>query len=347
MQFQDVKIDFLIRYNVNNKYTTRWSKASEFAISNYMDNNVLVPCNNLNELKSVTSNITNVNNLSATLYFHKSAVFPRYKLQDSQFKRCIKIEKADYIVISDEYKNIPAIPVFNRSKTCAIIKSGSYVYMVTEFALKHQSLEFLHDKLKTDLSYFDYYYPPKSEDLGGIEILYQGEVLELTEKDELLYLYTIGAIKKPFITDFDLDKTISSKLSEITWDDIVSIREMLTSSNHDSNALGLKLLAGFNVYSYPRTICTLLAITDKFWYRLNIPIIVQSMFNSLKYIPKGLAFPACLKYIKVSIKNDQDKEWSKKLIEDHVKEFVDNEVDMIKKRLNGTGFEIEINATIK
>ena len=35
----------------------------------------------------------------ATLYFDKSATFPRYKLEGSGFKRCIKKEKADFIIV--------------------------------------------------------------------------------------------------------------------------------------------------------------------------------------------------------------------------------------------------------
>lgn len=182
-----------------------------------MNHDVIVPRNNLNELKAITSNITDINNLSATLYFHKSAIFPRYKLQDSLFKRCIKIEKADYIVISNEYKTLPTKQISNRIKQYAIIKSGTYVYAVTESALSRpQSLEFLHNALKTNLNYFNNHYNIKSEDLGEIEILYQGEALELTSKEELLYLYTIGAITKPFITDEALEKTISNKLSKLT-----------------------------------------------------------------------------------------------------------------------------------
>ena len=44
---------------------------------------------------------------SGVLFFDKSATFPRYKLAESNYKRCIKVEKADFIVISkDIEKNI-------------------------------------------------------------------------------------------------------------------------------------------------------------------------------------------------------------------------------------------------
>ena len=35
----------------------------------------------------------------ATLFFDKSATFPRYKLEGSGYKRCIKVDKADFIVV--------------------------------------------------------------------------------------------------------------------------------------------------------------------------------------------------------------------------------------------------------
>lgn len=57
------------------------------------------------EVSSLTNKINNNIikkeniNQSATLYFDKACTFPRYKLQDTNFKRCVKLDKADYIVI--------------------------------------------------------------------------------------------------------------------------------------------------------------------------------------------------------------------------------------------------------
>ena len=36
----------------------------------------------------------------ATLYFSKSSNFPRLKLENTGFKRCIKLDKADFVVIN-------------------------------------------------------------------------------------------------------------------------------------------------------------------------------------------------------------------------------------------------------
>ena len=38
----------------------------------------------------------------ATLYFDKSATFPRYKLEGTEFKRCIKKDKADAIIVGEQ-----------------------------------------------------------------------------------------------------------------------------------------------------------------------------------------------------------------------------------------------------
>ena len=55
-------------------------------------------------LKSIKNKLQNITdkqeiNLSATLYFDKECTFPRFKLQGTDFKRCVKPSKADYIVI--------------------------------------------------------------------------------------------------------------------------------------------------------------------------------------------------------------------------------------------------------
>ena len=49
------------------------------------------------KLKTLISTLTP----NAVLYFSTTSEFPRFKLSDTGYKRCIKIEKADFIVMGE------------------------------------------------------------------------------------------------------------------------------------------------------------------------------------------------------------------------------------------------------
>ena len=51
------------------------------------------------KLKTLTSTLTP----NTTLYFSASSEFPRFKLTDTGYKRCIKIDKADFVVMGESF----------------------------------------------------------------------------------------------------------------------------------------------------------------------------------------------------------------------------------------------------
>ena len=63
-------------------------------------------CSDLKKyLKNDISTVKSIPNKSK-LYFDKSSKFPRFKLEQTEYKRCIKIDKADYIVSKAEKPNL-------------------------------------------------------------------------------------------------------------------------------------------------------------------------------------------------------------------------------------------------
>lgn len=87
------------------RYSRSLHGAAKYTYQELPPNTTIGACtqNDVIEL-SKTKRTFNSNNFGkltegATLYFDKSATFPRYKLEGSGFKRCIKKEKADFIIV--------------------------------------------------------------------------------------------------------------------------------------------------------------------------------------------------------------------------------------------------------
>ena len=57
-------------------------------------------CCTQQQLKDRITNLTATNVTGGTVYFSPASKYPRFKLANSSFKRCIKLEKADYYVYS-------------------------------------------------------------------------------------------------------------------------------------------------------------------------------------------------------------------------------------------------------
>ena len=73
-----------------------------------------------------------------------------------------------------------------------------------------------------------------------------------------------GKINKQYITDVTLNKLIDSKNQVLTTDDIDQIKTMLESSDEETQALGLKLLANYNIDETRCAVKYLLSITSNF-----------------------------------------------------------------------------------
>lgn len=249
---------------------------------------------------------------SATLYFSKSSTFPRIKLENSKFKRCIKIDKADYVVIN---------PKTISNRVCS-----SY-YIETD------------DKIILG-SYYQFYYrrDEVEKDLGikidNVKTLY---FYELTEKREDL----IKLIQNPnlkLITDDMLNVAINKTDQLLDLDTANMILDMLCATDNDSVELGLKMLTGFNISKTPLTISTMLLLNNR-WYSTNARtnVLVSNMLKQLDILNKrvGSSFPYCIKYIGNIETNDYDKSLAKSLIFEKTKTYIngllESEINFFKK----------------
>lgn len=191
---------------------------------------------------------------SATLYFDKSATFPRYKLEGTEYKRCIKVEKADFIIVDKSIKPRQTYSNYH------VFEDKDYVYITDTYQSSYLNQAFNNSGIH-----------PTS--------LYSGVVQVYSQKEQIL----LTTPPKPLISDEDLNKKIDTSISpEMTLDDAKQIITMLNSADMSVVDLGLKLLAGFSVSATPFSIKTIL-LTNKKWLATNArnSVGVKSLLNSL------------------------------------------------------------------
>lgn len=210
------------------------------------------------------------------IYFHPKSKFPRFKLMGTDYKRTIKPDKCDCIVV-------PEVP-----------ERWIYIY---------PKMRIYKDKCSNDLfgiskGIYDARFSDEKHFLeciklwsnADLEFVQTTSIAEVNKENSFAIDVLLGKYTKPIITDTMLDLEISKSLPIISESDIDSIDSMLGSTDQSVVEMGLKLLTGFNVFETPTIIKTLLykhwnvATSNK---ALN-SVAVRKMLNSVdadrKYI---------------------------------------------------------------
>lgn len=260
-------------------------------------------------------------NLSSTLYFDKSCTFPRYKLEGTNFKRCIKIDKADYIIIPKNFKYWN----FNTSNYKYKIEEEKRIYLFGQDAY-----DIIPDKSEFNIEPFeqtDYIYAD-TRDIGYLV-------------HNILNVYN-----KPFILEEDLDRLISeTHLEKLDADTVNSIYEMMSSKDADSVELGCKLLSSFNIFDKSLTTSLLLFLTQDNWFcnKGSKSVAFKSMLQSLHYPDHGYRFIELVFQLH-QMSNAEDRELSKLLIEPWLRKEM---TFVIGTSLDSCPYKINFNITIE
>lgn len=240
---------------------------------------------------------------NGVLYFDKSCTFPRYKLEGTDYTRCIKIEKADYIIISKNIEN----NVYRDWRTYTVFEYGDKLYIGEGSSEKHKYLLSIQ-------------YP-------GNKIIYTGFICAYKKDCQLL----LQNINKPIIIDEDLDKKINNLLPTLTEDDCQQIVSMMSSLDGSTVDLGIKLLTSFNISATPFTAKTILCLNNN-WVNRNVAnqVAVETMLATLK-LDKNQARYAMRALLSDSTNySDADKNLAqcilKPSLEGYLKERIKNEI---------------------
>lgn len=201
------------------------------------------------------SNIDNLKvtslNPESTLYFDAGSGFPRFKLGLTDNKRCIKIPKANYIVVSGE------VDYCTTDDQYVVMQDDEDTFMIE----KDDWDTWFGGLLTNFMSQVQPYYTFK----GNVHIIYTGRIQSFSAKSLYLAKYATGEYTVPFITDNDLDKICCNMCPEPTYDEFISIIDMLNSDDASVVQLGIKMLAGYNVEKYKLSFRMILC-TRRNWF---------------------------------------------------------------------------------
>ena len=262
---------------------------------------------------------------SSKLYFDESAIFPRYKLADSDFKRCIKKDKADLLVFGlkkqQVYDSYGTIKVYETSSSFILINS----YHSDDF------INFIKSRASSD----------------AFKEIYDGYIMEYP-KDSIL-LKDPGI---PAILDTDLDKEINKTFSTISYDDLLDLETYFNSPDKDTRDLGLKLLTSFNIDATPYTIACFLHLNPK-WTNLKSvnSVAVKTMLTNLSLdksnIGRQLIYIFDSIHEKYSARTNQDDiDLCHKYIKPYVTKYIENELIGCDAAFNNSNFKLDLNVEI-
>lgn len=273
------------------------------------------------------------------LYFTSTSKFPRFKLSDSEYKRCIKSEKADTVVMNMfeawEFDSYDAILYETKDVIYCAIKTMSKYW-------RNKWQDEFH-KIGVD-AYLNKY---KLKDPAAVKC-HDGIVLLSSKKNADCVNELMEDLYSNIITDEDLDKMINVNFDKLTSDDVKAITEMLDSSDKSVQALGLKMLCGYNINETPITVKALLGFREHLgklpeWKGVG----VQQILKSIRWTG-FMNFPHGTQYL---VENNNPSEYDKSLIakvlEDKLRGYLEKYVKEIEGYKWVPQFGISINVDVK
>ena len=248
------------------------------------DNATLFPTTAANYkdlVKKVNDTIVTSVKEGSTLYFDKSSKFPRFKLSQTSYKRCIKIEKADCIIAKkfdasqiNLYTNCDCYVFENEYGTLCVVPE-SYIKSYANGSVKG-----FFELLKNLDSYPDLKEEP----------IYKGRLCCVCKTPSIYLENLINNKSLPIMEDTILDNEVNKTFEKITEEDIETIIPMLNSSDYESVSLGLKLLSNTNIIEAPYLTTAILVYTFSNWCgnQAKNTVGVAQMFDTLHFSSRNI-----------------------------------------------------------
>ena len=262
-------------------------------------------------------------NQSATLYFDKACTFPRYKLQDTNFKRCVKLDKADYIVI-------PKLP-------------NTFVYEYKQDWTREFEYNGLVYRCNDSI---DQLLNSTDKEKYNPHIINNNDYVYTDNKKIGEFIYNvIHNYNKPFIRENDLDQLISkNNLEKLDYDSLTSLYEMLNSTDQDSIELGCKLLTTFDIFDKRLSVSFILFITQDHWInnKGSKSSTFKTSLNSLNYPHNGY-YSIEQMFTNQNMTSNEDKEIAKKFVGSWLRKEINRTMCNI---LEKCPYKINLNITV-
>ena len=180
---------------------------------------------------------------NSCIYFDKKAVYPRYKLQTTPYKRTILTSKADYVIS-------PELPIYTTDcdyVICRVTNSD------TDLNVKYLIKSAIDSELKgAMISKFGY--------STEITVLYHGPLYCVPAHVKEIWDNITSGTYKNLIIDSVFDKYVNKFMSSHSLEDIISLHELLQAKDVASVKLGMELINGMDLTEIPNTIYLLLSL---------------------------------------------------------------------------------------
>lgn len=295
---------------------------------NHYNSNSIIIEKSLKDIKAAIAAAKGTLTPNGTLFFSKSSTYPRFKLSDSGFKRCIKINKANNVVLG-ELNGFEHGPY-------EFYEDENYVYEFTN--PKNNYILCSNWAKKNEWNNDPVAYVKNHHLFYGTEFkpCYKGVFSEFNANDADDVLKILDGTYKNLIQDIDLDKAINTTFDTLTAEDLESICTMLDSPDRTTQGLGLKMLTGFNVQDTPLTLRTVLG--TRLYLQNNTEwktVGVQQVLTSIDW--KGFGtFPFDMYHIitpggKKNTATEYDQSLCKTIYTIEIKKYLEKTVEQIRK----------------
>lgn len=252
MKYNSVTIQFLVNVDRTNRLYEFRQSFGEY--TPFGRPHIILE--NEDSLKSALTSKETSPEKASILYFDSSSTFPRFKLKDTKFQRCIKIDKCDCTVIPDkiEYKQGYGVYyIYNFENDYFAVCPDFLKHKDTqlyEFITNHGKIPFIDALIQNDIIKSDW------------KLIYTGRVL-FTDSKYVDTIQNLINIYPSYIKETDLDKFINKDFDSVTEEMLISLNAMFKSKDKSVVELGIKMLQGLNVVECPLSVkCLLLGNWD-------------------------------------------------------------------------------------
>lgn len=291
-----------------------------------------------NKLKNTQKTVLKA---GSVLLFSKTSKFPRFKLESTTFKRCIKIDKAECVVI-----NCLDFISYNHR----YVLEGTKNYYVVQEALPtfsgYNNQQYIRE-YADDLYNFLKKRPFMFEEKVAPKLIYSDVSVVITKDSNVVYNIMTDKITST-ITDDALDKIVSGTLDDINEDAFNSIKEMFDSPDMATVGLGLRLLAGYNISKASIAVQILLRYN---YYKLRDTcewnsVAVKQLIKHLNFNTVGCSTLSLRTYFNYAPTYDLDRKLCAELLKSYTKKaFSDsiNEINDAIRKNDIYDFKVSVN----
>lgn len=255
MKLNGIDIAFLVPYRRNSGSANlcKWSSYHSEGI--YFSSRTSMVLHSPKEVEDALVNkLTDLSDVTK-LYFDSSSTYPRFKIRDTEFQRVIKVDKCEAAIVPDSLE----------------YRSGTGTYYLFEYTEPDQTKKIysINPELFKNLDPYIYndicsYGSDFIDGVKTINTLPKGVVPIYTGK--LIFcgetfvetISNIVSVYPKYAKESTLDKLVNGALEKFTEESILSLNDMLASTDETTVELGLKVLQGMNVTESPATVTCLL-----------------------------------------------------------------------------------------